>query len=379
MRGSRFLAVLTAAMLFVYSGCGGTGKKDSSSADSDGRATSSRQTTSANGEVLDVLSVPPEYFAAIVINLSRIARSPLLAELMKDDEVAEAIKKFSIHPDEIEQIIVPVRFDEKQPGQPKLSGYMITRFAHEVDAREVLARLHPRELIQDVQFGGKTCLDLGPGAGMAFVPARNTILLALKENMGGILAVTTSNSPLSERLKKAGADVDLVIIGEFETHPGLNKQIDACKADVPPFLQDYVELAKSSREFAVALDLRGDTLLQIVLDGKDAAAASAADERFKDAKKMLGGLLAGIKQGAPKEVRTEYADAFKLGDEAIDSVRVGKSGAQVTVAMKRPAGFDKAGLLIEKAVRAYFTVSRQSSRPQPPQDRPMPARPGKTE
>jgi len=381
MHGSRFLVVLTAVMLLLSSGCDRTETKDPSSAGPGGRNTpTNSQAASTNGGPIDVLLVPADYFSAFIIHPRRIAQSPLLAELMKDEEVVTAIRKVGIHPDEIEQIVVPIRaVDVQQPDQPKLSGYMIARFAHEVDAKEILAKLHPRELIQEVQFGGRTCLDLGPGAGLAYAAGKDTIVLASKENMGKILAVATSPSPLSERLKKASADNDVIVTGELESHPGLDRRLEACKADVAPLLRDYLEIATSLREFAVVLDLRGDALLQIVLDAKDAQAASAAEERFKDAKRMLAGLLAVSKQSTPKQVRSEYADAFKWSAEAIDSIRVGKSSAQVTLTMKRPAGFDNIGPLVAKAVRAYFTVSTTRPRPQPQEDKPMPARPDKSE
>ena len=377
----RFFAVLTAAMLLaVCSGCGSAEKKDSPSAGSGGQtASATSQTASANGGAIDVLPVPPDYFAAVVINLRRITQSPLLADLLKDEEIAEAIRKFGLYPGEIEQIVVPIRIDKTQPGESKLTAFLIARFTHEVDAKDILAKLKPKELIQEVQFGGKTCLDLGPGAGLAYVPGKSTIVLASKENMGSILAVTRPAGPLFERLKRANADVDLIVTGEFENHPGLNKQIDSLKAGALPFLLDYLEIAKTLREGAIAMNLTGDTLLQIGLDTKDPTAATAAEERFKDDKKSLGGSLAGIKQTASKEVKTEYADAFRLGDEAIDSMQVARHGTQVTVTVKRPAGLDKAGPWVDKAVRAYFMLSPPRPGLQPPNNKPMPAQPSKFE
>ena len=80
---------------------------------------------------------------------------------------------------------------------------------------------------------------------------------------------------------------------------------------------------------------------------------------------MLGGLLAGSKQNASKEARTEYAEAFKLGDEAIDSIRVAKRAAQVTVTVKRPDGLDRAGPLVDKIIRAYLLLNTGSGQPRP--------------
>ena len=81
------------------------------------------------------------HFAAIVIHPRRIAQSPLVAELLKDETIAGAIKKFGIDPSEVEEIVVLISMDEKQPGQPEPVPVMITRFTHDVDAKEVLTKL----------------------------------------------------------------------------------------------------------------------------------------------------------------------------------------------------------------------------------------------
>ncbi|MGA2257984.1 MAG: hypothetical protein ABSG53_25245, partial [Thermoguttaceae bacterium] len=100
---------------------------------------------------------------------------------------------------------------------------------------------------------------------------------------------------------------------------------------------------------------------------KDATAANAAEVLFKDNKKMLSGLLAAARQNASKEFKTKYADAFNLGDEAIDSIHVAKSDTQVTVMMKRPVSLDKAGPLVKKAIQAYRFLSMDDGHPKPEQ------------
>ena len=289
-----------------------------------------------------------------------------MADKLKDEKVAGAIRSFGIDPRDIEQIVVPIGLEENQSGPPKLTAFLITRFTHDVDAKDVLRKLGVNDPIDEVQFAGKTCLDLGAGHnGLAYVPSKDTIVLASKENMGKVLAAANPSGPLYERFKNAAAEKDLVAVADFEKRPGLEKQIDALKKESPPVLQDYLEAVKTLRQGSIALDLTGDSLLQIVLDAKDAAAADAVEGLFQDGKKMLGGLLAGSKQNASKEARTEYAEAFKLGDEAIDSIRVAKRAAQVTVTVKRPDGLDRAGPLVDKIIRAYLLLNTGSGQPRP--------------
>ena len=67
---------------------------------------------------IDVSLVTPDDFAAIVIHPRRIAQSPLVAEQLKDETIAAAIKKFGIDPSEVEQIVVLVSMGETRPATP---------------------------------------------------------------------------------------------------------------------------------------------------------------------------------------------------------------------------------------------------------------------
>ena len=397
MRCRRSLAVLTAALLLAISvGCGSEEKKDSRSANSSGQeaesasrpvaassspsASPSNPTPSANGAARDALPATTDHLAVVIINLRRLVSSPLLAEKLKDEKVAGAIKNFGIDPREVEEIVVPIGLEAGQAGQSKLTAFLITRFTHDVDAKEVLARLGVNGPIHEVQFGGKTCLDLiASHNGLAYVPSKDTIILASTEIMGKVLATAGAKGPLYERFKKAAATKDLVMAANFEKQPGMDKQLDGLKKDVPPPLRNYLEAAKTLREWAIALDLTGDVFLQIGLEAKDAAAAAAIESLFQDTKRMLGGLLAGSKQNASPQAKAEYADTYKLGEEAVDSIRVIRSGAQVTVTMQRPASLDNAGPLVDKLIRAYVLLAMGGgeTKPTPPPGahRPIPGQP----
>ncbi len=278
--------------------------------------------------------------------------------------VAQAIKKFGIDPSEVEQIVVLVSMGELRPGNPEPFPVFTFRFTHDVDAKEVLTKAaaamagpNGPQPIKEVRTGDKTCFDLGPGdTALVCALSKNTLVLTRKgpkvatEFMEKALAVTEPKGSLYERLKKANADNDLIAVVEMEKIPDLEKQIDAAKKDAPQMLQNYLEGAKTLRCVTLGLDLAGDPLLQIVLESKDAAGAETVEDLLKDGKKALDGGLAALRQSASKETKAEFADAFKLGDEAIAGISVTKSGSQVTAVLKRPADLDKVGALVEKVL-----------------------------
>ena len=148
MHSSRFLAVCSAALLFVVrSGCGSPDTPDSTTASSAATTqakavekTSSGQAASADNWANAVSLVAPDDFAAVVIHPRRIAQSPLVAVLLQNETVGAEIKRIGIDPSEAEQLVVLFRVD-KQPGHPDPVPVLVARFTHDVDAKEVLARM----------------------------------------------------------------------------------------------------------------------------------------------------------------------------------------------------------------------------------------------
>ncbi|MGO9114577.1 MAG: DUF1559 domain-containing protein [Thermoguttaceae bacterium] len=385
MRCSRFLAALTAAMLLVvYSGCG-EDKKDSSAtraggttqakADEKGagqtavasslgsQASSANTGTFVNTGPIDLSLVTPGHFAAIVIHPRRIAQSPLVAEQLKDEMIAASIKKFGIDPSEVEQLVVLFNMDEKQPERTEPMAVMIARFTHDVDAKEVLTKLQAAGApnrpvsITEIKVGGKTCLDLGAGGSMAYVPSRNTIVLTLKENMGKVVSGAEPKGPLFERLKNAEADNDLIVALETGAVPDFDKVIDAAKrGDAPPL---DLEAVKKLRGGTATFSLTASPMLRMVLDTKDATSTGNVEELLQQVLRMAGGALAMGKQSMPKEVQATFGP---LADQVFDGAKITKSGSQVVLDVKRPEILDTAGASIASAIRQSVLKARTDAR-----------------
>ncbi len=386
MRCSRLLAALTAAMLLVvYSGCGDSeAKKDPAATGSGGTAQAKTDNPSAAaGKVaadkvvgdrvaaaregaMDVSLVTPDDFAALVIHPRRIAQSPLVAEQLKDEMIAGAIKKFGIDPSEVEQIVVLVSMDAKGVRGPVPNFVMSTRFTHDVDAKEVLAKfqaaIHGPEPIKEVTVGGKTCLDLGaaPDAPRAYVPSKNTIVLTMKENMEKVVSVSEPKGPLWTRLKKVDADNDVMLLVEPQAIPNFDKMIDAATKGGSMDL----EAAKNLQGGTATFNLAAPLMLRVVLDAKDAEAAGNVEEMLQQLVRMASGGLMMIKPTVPKEMKDTFGPLLKLAEEFVDGAKTAKSGSQATLDVKRPEILDTAGPSIVNAVRQSVLASRAAARQQ---------------
>ena len=365
MRYSRFLAALTATVLFVvYAGCGGEDKKESRATGSGGQVPSAGARPAGQGAMADS-AVAPEYFTGIVVNLRQIVQSPVVAEVLKEETVAAAIKKFGIDPSEVEQLVVLLGVDEKQPGQKEPFSVIIARFAHDVDAKVVLTKLQAAEAasgpvpIQEVQVAGKTCLDLGEGnAPMAYVPSKNTIILTSKANMGRVVSSAGPKGSLWERLQKAPADNDVIVALEPGAFPNFDQYLDTSKKDSPLDLSP----AKKLRGGTATFSLSAPVMLHVALDVKDAEAAGDVEEWLQQAVSVARGGLLLAKRGIPQEMQVTLGPLLKLADEFVAGAKTAKSGNQVTLDVKRPEILETAGPSIIGAVRQYVTEARAAER-----------------
>ena len=337
MHPNRSLAVFSAALLLVvYSGCG-SGDTPDSTATSPVRITQTKAVDKAGGEAASannwansVSLVTPDDFAAVVIRPRRIAQSPLAAVLLKNETAATEIKRVGIDPSEVEQLVVLFRVD-KQAGHPDPVPVLVARFTHDVDGKEVLARMRAasqgtqkQQPIEEVQFGGKTCLDLGTDAGLAYCPSKNTIVLTSKENMKQVVSGAAPSGPLWERLKKANADNDIIVALEPGVYPDYNNAIDAARKEAP---MDIGSL-KSVQGGTATFNLNSPAMLHAVLDTSDADAAGRVQDLLQQS---LGAASAGLlvaKQSIPKEAQSMFLPLVKLADQLSAGAKAAKSGSQ---------------------------------------------------
>jgi len=316
---------------------------------------------------IDVSLVTSRDFAAIVIHPRRIAQSPLVAAQLKDEMISGAIKKFGIDPSEVEEIVVLMSMGEKQPGRADPLTVVVIRFTHDVDAKEVLTKLvaamslRGAVPIKEIVVGGKTCLDLGADSPLAYIPSKNTIVLA-KENMKQVVSVTEPKGPLMERLKKADADQDILIALAPEAFPNLDTIIDSAKRGAPPLVVNYLDAAKTVRGGTATFNLIAPSLLRVVLDAKDADAAGNVEELLQQALRMASGGLVLAKQSIPQEARTKFAPLVKLADQFVDGAKATKSGTQVVLDVKRPEILDVAGPSIVATVKQSIMEARAAAR-----------------
>jgi hypothetical protein len=377
MGSSRFLAASGAAMLFIVSvGCGNDENKGLSSSDA-GRSVSSSgsearvasgQASPADQGATEFAWVRPDDVAAVMINLRRITTSPLVAEPLKDESIAEAVKKLGISPSDVERITVLIGVEKNQEGQSEPATVIVTRFAHQVNPEDVLNKFQAAtrggDPIHQVMVGGKTCFDLGAAkdAPLAYVPNKNTIILSTKEHMGKIVSAEQPSGPLLARLRKVDADNDVIITLALDAYPGLEKTLQEFKSVSGPQAAPYLSAAATVRGGTATLNLTAPSLLRMALETKDPAAAENLEELLQRSLRMAGGIIAVAKQSIPKETKASLDPLLKLADELVAGAKTAKSGSQVTAEIKRPEVLDTGAVSIVGALRQSILDARDDAR-----------------
>jgi hypothetical protein len=321
MCSRRFLAALAAALLaLVYSGCGDDKKESAGSstpAKADEKAAVSpsgaQMAPAGNGEMIDVSLVSPDDFAAVVIYPRRIAQSLPVAEVLKEETIAASIKKFGIDPGEVQQIIVLFSMGEEQPGNPEPTPIIITRFTHDVDAKEVLTKLQAASAlpepaaVKETEVGGKRCFAVGPtNDRLAYAPNTSTIVMTTREKMGRVVSAAQPRGPLLERLKKAEAGNDILVAVEPGAIPNLDTIIDAAKKGSKGSPVD-MDVVKTLQGATASFSLTAPSLLRVVVDAKDADASGKVEKSLQQVWTRAAAGLTMARLGIPKEMKAAYA------------------------------------------------------------------------
>lgn len=316
------------------------------------------QTAPAEKGAIDVSLVTSEDFAAIVIHPRRIVQSLAASKQLKDEISAGAIETLGIDPSDVEQIVMLFSFEEARPLSHEPVPVTTIRFTHDVDAREVLTKMQAAMQrakkpgpIQEVRFGGRTCLDLGPEAGLAYVPRKNTIVLAAKVKMKKVLAVDKPRGPLWERLTKADSGNDIVMATAMESFPDFDGCIDQTNFGIT-----FMDLGalKKARGGTATFNLTAPSIVRMVLDTKDPEAAGKVKGLLQELPRRA---LFLANRGITEKDLAKLGPFLKLAAECVDGATTMTSGSQVVLEVKRPASLDTAGpTIVRQYVKGEFQI-----------------------
>lgn len=318
----------------------GPGTKDAGNSDED-QGTFKLKAPPRND--LDLAFVAADFNAAVVLHPQRSLKSPLLAPLLKDLPLGQAVEATGIDPQQIERIVL---FLEPMPGgNAGFFGCGIVRFAQDVDGKQLITKNVMG--VQEATYQGKTYLkSTDPALMMAKVPMAahvadaRTLVLGPEPTLHKMLAAKDVNSPLTERLRTVDLSADVAGVFLLEPfRPVLAQTLDAAKDEIPEALAGVQALPEQLVAAHFALNLSGDNLLRINLETKDAAAAGSVHKLAVEALGFGKQLYPHMREDLSKQMPPDLGKlVFGVVDELFANLALSKDGKMVSLDVKTPQG-----------------------------------------
>ena len=162
--------------------------------------------------------------------------------------------------------------------------------------------------------------------------SKTTILLAEEPHMKKILATGNSESPLSKELANLESTNDISIValvGDAIRDMGMEDALEQGQlpiGGIPPGLAENASMAKDIDAVSVAINLSGETFLQVNMNTSSSEVAGKLTAQLEDTKKKGQESLAAMpSEGNP---------IAELGNALINGLSINNNQGRVSVALK---------------------------------------------
>ncbi len=222
---------------------------------------------------------------------------------------------------------------------------------------EKLAELYDEiaERARKVEKDGKTYLKAPEGEGggnLAICKLDDKTVEVGTESYLYLSDRKVATKPLMSLWSKSDSGTPIRFAGDLDSARKFIKEFTQMAMEEAPmgregtdFLEEAIKFVNDISQFSVAFDPSGNTMLKVVSESKDAAAAEKVAESVNGLLYLarVGGKV-GIKQ---MPIKDKKAVGAMVG--IVDQLRAKQSGKSVAMTIDRPDGFDDAvkGLLVE--------------------------------
>jgi hypothetical protein len=309
------------------------------------------------GPQLDLTYVTADFNGAVVLHPQRLLKSPLLAPLLQDPGLEEAVKQTGVGPRKVERVLLLTEPFPNSGGKPPPPGpgppqalfqlAAVIYFSEPVNGKRLLETTPGG--VEEKTFQGKTYYRakdpkavLAGARVCAYVADERTLVGAPEPTLHKMLATQGAKSPLIDRLRAADLDHDVVavlVVGPYREL--LAQAVAEAGNSIPPPLAGVRQLPEHLQSLTISGDLHGSALLKISLEADNAEGAAAIEELAKSALDFGKLIYPTVREKLAPQVPAEYAQpVFAVADQFYGGIQVGKGGAHVTLTLPRPAGLD---------------------------------------
>jgi hypothetical protein len=254
-----------------------------------------------------------------------------------------------------------------------LSRVTVFRFSSEVNGKRLWqelmgemytrAGLKPRSMIETA-IDGRTCYKMDRyGELVLCVPDARTVIEAEATSVPRLLAARRSQGPAAERLRRAGADWDAIVVLALERNrASIIQKMTSDSKNAPLPLMPFLEIAALLDGATLTLNLSGENLLDGRFEATDAQNAAKLEQLLRKALDMAKTQLAALRQRSGKGTSKWMAPTLALGEQALTSIRLSRDANQVRVSLPRTPAVEEA--ILRLAREAARTALQKLSEPE---------------
>ena len=319
--------------------------------------------------------IGPDFFAALVVHPSRLAKSPMLAGLSQPDtsnliksgppEAALAAEFFKS--EKVRRVVVLVASTaEGGIGASHLTVGAIIQFNEDVDSESFLKQVfkdaEPATLGEVTYLTSKAKgIPPDPAAktpgvpSAAYVAGPRTLLIALEPAMKKMLAPATGPRTLLEQLKHSSLNNDVLI--QIAAEPLLKSEAGAMLKVLTQAQPKSpgVDLIDDVKSIALALNVTQDPLLKLTVAGAKPDSADKFNGLMQVAKMGIVSGLDGLKKNPPSMLPPALKEPlFKVTDEIVAALQIAKQGDEVSLTITQPPSLPA---LVQKAAETAKSMA----------------------
>jgi predicted Zn finger-like uncharacterized protein len=333
-------------------------------------------------EKLDLSYIAADFNGAAIIHPARLLKSPLLAKVPKDklDKMAADMEKeVGFDPRKVERVVLLLEPFPENNVMASPAG--IIRFADPVDGKKILGKVLGQmgtATFKKKDYYRSTTWQMARVPVAGYVADDRTILLAPEPTLRKMLLANAPKSPLLDGLRDIDLDNDIVALfcmdqgqqpaSKMTVRQAAGMTLNEAKANLPPQLAAITTVPDRLKSVTLALNLSGDTLLKVVLEGKDKESADVFEKLVNEGLKMVrqgykevSGMLMAM---APPDLA---GSLDKVAKDLLDGITTSKDGPRLTVSVKMPRGLDR---LAAKLIQAAQGQVRPPKEGWPPKETP---------
>jgi len=293
----------------------------------------------AKAAAIDLSYLPSECFGVVVIHPRQILDQSVVKKVPA--ELMRGLKEnpIEVDPRSIEEVVLGLAPQpEGSQGRAPFLPVAIVRFAEPVDVRQIAAKMW--EEPEEAKKGSTTYYRVGrqPSVGAVYAPNDRTIVATEESLLDAVLKPKAGKSRLAAQL--ARLDPAYEVLGAIEVEP-VRGLLAAVLQEAPPPVQSALQAIHDHAQSAMAaIDLGGDTMLKLAVEGKDAESAAALEKTVQQYFDLAKGLYAV--QGRPQleKMPPEMGDLGKIlgkiADELLAGITIRRVQTRVVVLVKTP-------------------------------------------